>query len=142
MEILKYLLVSITVRRSIKELLRFKIIGVKDVTKVRNMDNHALIYYINRRNEFKPNPEVVARYDELLRRYGTNPNAVKFAMQGSNYDANYRRRINRDSKAIKTLREITIKAKTDPVYLVKETDKPDISILINMAEIMAGAGVW
>lgn len=98
--------------------------------------------WVNRLEPFKPDQSVVARYADILRRYGTKPNAVKFALQGSNYDANYRMMINRDSKAVAKLRELSGLAKVDPVYLVSENDLPDISILIDMATVMVGAGVW
>jgi len=123
-------------------LLNFIVIDVKQVAKVKKTDKSATIVYVNRLDEFKPNVETANKYMDLLRRFGTNPNAVKFALQGSYYDATYRNHINRDSRAIKTLREIAVKAKTEPVYLVKENELPDINILVDMATIMVGAGVW
>ncbi len=123
-------------------MLKFIVIDAKQASKVKKVDKGAIIHFINRQPAFKPNPEFVAKYDDILRRYGTHPNARKYAEQGSYYFENYRRIINRDSRAIGLLREMAVKAKTEPVYLVKETDKPDIDILMEMANHMVGAGVW
>jgi len=123
-------------------MLNFIVVDVKQVKKILKQDKYAKVVYVNRLNEFKPNPDMVKEFNDILRRYGSNPNARRYAEQGTYYDANYRLRINRDSKAIKTLREIAVKAKVDPVYLVKEDDLPTIPILISMATTMVDAGVW
>jgi hypothetical protein len=123
-------------------MLNFIVVDVKQVKKILKMDKHATIVYVNRLDEFKISPHILAEYNDLLRRFGTKPSARVYAEQGVSYDANYRMRINRDSKAIGTLRGIAVKAKTDPVYLVKENDLPDIGIIISMATTMVDAGVW
>lgn len=122
--------------------LHFTIIKPGQVEKVKKSDPNAKVVWVNRLHVFKPNPEVVARYKDILRRYGTHPNATKYAAQGSNYDANYRMRLTRDSKSIAELRKIAVEAKENPVYLVSENDMPDIGILIDIATRMTGSGVW
>ena len=123
-------------------MLNFIVIDVNQVKKVKKQDKFASIVYVNSLDEFKPDPSMVAEYEDLLRRFGSKPSARVYAEQGVHFDANYRLRINRNANAIKTLREISVKAKTDPVYLVKENELPTIPILISMATTMVDAGVW
>jgi hypothetical protein len=122
--------------------LHFIVIKNSQVEQVKKTDPHAKVVWVNRLDVFKPNPELVARYQDFLRRYGGKHLAYQFAMEGSHFDANYRGSVTHNTKAMSKLRELATIAKTDPVYLVDESGLPNISILVDMATRMVGAGVW
>jgi len=122
----------------------FKIITFQEFKKMKisQMKPKPVIVFVNRRTAFKPNKDVLARYDDFMRKYTGNPRQHQFSMEGSHYDANYRRRIIRDGESIRELRKLAVKSKAESIYMVKDKPRPDAEILVDIAEQMLGADVW
>jgi hypothetical protein len=119
-------------------LLNFKIINLNEASV---LSNDGVVVFIDRHEMFKTPDDIMDRYHDILRRYGTKPNAKKFAVQGSHFDSNYRRHIMKDSMRMMELKKLCDVATVKTVYLVQE-DGVSASILIDIAKWMVGAGRW
>lgn len=119
----------------------FRVVSTDEVESIRKENPSASVFYVNRLHDLKPPAETVRMFEDIRRRYGTKPNAYKFACEGSHYDARYRLKVSHSTKSMALVKDMIRKAKAGPVYLVKEKDRPDIDILVDFCNRYAGAGV-
>lgn len=119
----------------------FSIISADEAERKISAKEGAIIVYVNRLDEFSVPKDVVERYEDIKRRYGTKPNANRFAFQGSNFDARYRMKLVRSGKAQSKIKDLIRKSRTQTVYLVKENDRPDIAVLLDVMQRFMGQGV-
>ena len=108
--------------------------------KVSTLDPRPLVVFINRREAFKPNKELIAKTEDLMRRKKSDRMIDPFRRGG--YDADYRYTIGKRGKALGQLREIATESRSRPVLFVKDNEYPDADILLSMIKVMMNNGVW
>ena len=99
------------------------------------------LVFVNRREYFKPYKSTLEEYEKYYNIYVGNPNQLKFADQGSHYDARYRRKLMNNPKGISTVKSISKRSRNEVMYLVVENERPDVDIIINICESMQSRGV-
>jgi hypothetical protein len=112
-------------------LIDIRIIKEDELSEVLNNDPQAVVFWVNRIEGLKPNPDTVRRYEDIKRRNADHPiRLVETAAHGSHYEANYLLTLGKSQLAQSELRNIAESAKLGiPVYFIKENDRPDAEIL-------------
>mgnify|MGYP006909287805 CR=1 FL=1 len=108
-----------------------RIIKKDELSEVLKIDPKAIVFWVNRIEGLKPNPDTVKRYEEIKRRNSNHPvRLAETAAHGSHYEENYRLTLGKSQLAQRELRNIAEVAKTNvPVYFIKENDRPDAEVL-------------
>ena len=121
------------------------IVSVMELKKIRRKTKKPVtVYFINRRTYFQPYVDTVKRYEEIYRRFSSKDpeNRLRIAMDGSNYEQMYRRKLMNTGRALAKMRTMALKSRKKPVYLISENSFPDAKIIKEIVEKQIGNEVW
>jgi uncharacterized membrane protein len=127
-------------------LVDIRIIKEDELSDVLENDPQAVVFWVNRIEGLKPNPDTVRRYEDIKRRNADHPvRLAETAAHGSHYADNYRLTLGKSQLAQRELRNIAESviesAKLNiPVYFIKENDRPDAEILKVYLSTLIGNG--
>jgi len=123
---------------------RFRVVTPQQLREIRRerkiKKTHVVL--VNRREYFQPYRDTLRRYLRFRERYGERPRANEFALSGVNYASMYRRKIVSDGKALSHLRSLAKKSRESTVYFVKENERPDCEILVDICKTFMRQGIW
>jgi hypothetical protein len=115
---------------------------LREIRKTAKLQRPQVIF-VNRRPHFQPEPSILEEFNDYKRRFSNKDDPIKPALEGSHYEAHYRRKIGRDGKALSKLRSMVERSKRQSIYLIEEDkDRPDVDILLDIIRIRKNHGVW
>jgi len=120
----------------------FKIVTFNELRKMKvsTMEPRPRVVFVNRRKAFQPPVDTLEKYNKLKKMQEDNPYIDP--QRGDIYKKRYWQKIIHSSDAMTQLRRLAEESRKRLILMVKDKDRPDGEILVELATHLMNGEVW